>query len=70
MRRRFVRPIVIEQPRKKKQTQCLQIRDLKTATTFRALKKKLCNRTRNEHFEYLKQATKSIFAAVALNNGR
>jgi hypothetical protein len=30
----------------------------------------LCNRTRNGHFAYLKQATKSNFAAVALNDDR
>jgi hypothetical protein len=30
----------------------------------------LCNRTRNGHFVYLKQAAKSNFAAVASNDGR
>jgi hypothetical protein len=32
--------------------------------------KKICNRTRNEHFAYLKQAAKSNFVAVAFNDGR
>jgi hypothetical protein len=30
----------------------------------------LRNRTRNEHFAYLKQAAKYNFAAVAFNDGR